>query len=157
MAEICRNSLLVNLANYLDPHRMAPRLDPHCGVASTSMAIPAKTDQACELCAALPFVTVDNAFGQDTNVYRVDSKIFALVNVEDEEYVTVKALPEDGEALRAQYEFVRPGYYMNKRHWITIDLVAEAPMDEVAELIDESYRIVFESLPKKRQAELGGR
>ncbi len=61
---------------------------------------------------------------------------------------------EEGEALRSQYDFVRPGYYMNKRHWIAVDLVDEIPMDEVAELVDESYRLVFESLPKKRQAEL---
>ncbi len=153
MAEICRNSLLVNLANYLDPHRMAPRLDPHCGVASTSMAIPAKTDQACELCAALPFVTVDNAFGQDTNVYRVDSKIFALVNVEDEEYVTVKALPEDGEALRAQYEFVRPGYYMNKRHWVTIDVNGDLPTDELDELITAVRALDMDDVRRQADAQ----
>jgi len=102
----------------------------------------------------MPAATVDNTFGFETNVYRVSGKIFALVSVEDDNYVTLKTLPEDGEGLRAQYDFVRPGYYMNKRHWITVDLVADVPMDEVQELIGESYRLVFESLPKKRQAEL---
>jgi predicted DNA-binding protein (MmcQ/YjbR family) len=102
----------------------------------------------------MPSATVDNTFGHETNVYRVADKIFALVNVEDDNCVTLKTLPEDGEALLAQYDFVRPGYYMNKRHWITIDLVPGVPMDEVRELIDDSYRLVFESLPRKGQAQL---
>lgn len=42
---------------------------------------------------------------------------------------------------------------MNKRHWIPVDLVEVAPMDEVFELVEESDRLVFESLPKKRQTE----
>jgi len=98
--------------------------------------------------------TCDNTFGPQTNVYRVGEKIFAMVHLGDGEFVTLKALPDDAAALRHQYEFVRPGYYMNKRHWITIDLVPEAPMDEVPELIAESYRLVFESLTKKHQAEI---
>ena len=118
------------------------------------MVTPAKADQICSWCREMPSATVDNTFGPETNVYRVADKIFALVNIEDDNYVTLKTLPEDGEALRAQYDFVRPGYYMNKRHWITIDLVPAVPMDEVRELISESYRLVFEALPKKRQAEL---
>lgn len=102
----------------------------------------------------MPSATVDNTFGHDTNVYRIADKIFALVNVEGDNYITLKTLPGDGEALRAQYDFVRPGYYMNKRHWITIDLIPGIPLDEIEELIHESYRLVFEALPKKRQAEL---
>ncbi|MEN8238948.1 MAG: MmcQ/YjbR family DNA-binding protein [Actinomycetota bacterium] len=118
------------------------------------MAKQTRIDRVGEWCAAQPSATVDNTFGLQTNVYRVADKMFALVNIEGDDFVTLKALPEDGEALRAQYDFVREGYYMNKRHWITVDLVDGVPMDEVKELIEESYRLVFESLPKKRQAEL---
>ena len=57
-------------------------------------------------------------------------------------------------ALRAQYECVREGYYMNKQHWITVDLVDVVPSAVMRELITDSYRIVFESLPKKTQAAL---
>lgn len=113
-----------------------------------------KAEQICSWCHEMPSTTVDNTFGYDTNVYRIADKIFVLVNIEDDNYVTLKALPEDAAALRAQYDFMRPGYYMNKRHWITIDLIPEVPMAEVHELIQESYRLVFEALPKKRQAEL---
>lgn len=118
------------------------------------MSKPAKVDRVCAMCIGMPSATVDNAFGPETNVYRIADKIFALVSLADPTYVTLKTLPEEGEALRAQYDFVRPGYYMNKRHWITVDLVHKVPMDELAELIEESYRLVIESLPKKTQVEL---
>ncbi len=96
--------------------------------------------------------TVDNPFGPQTNVYRVGEKIFALINVDGGHTITLKTLPEEGVALRSQYESVGPGYHMNKRHWITIELTE--PMAELDELIAESHRLVFESLPKKRQVEL---
>ena len=118
------------------------------------MAKMTKIDQVCEWCASQPASTTDNTFGPETNVYRVADKMFALANVEVGDFVTLKALPDDGAALRAQYDFVREGYYMNKRHWITVDLVENVAMDELRELIEESYRLVFESLPKRRQAEL---
>jgi len=118
------------------------------------MTLPPKAQQVDSWCREMPGATVDNTFGHETNVHRVGDRIFALVNLEPGTYITLKTLPEEGEALRARYDSVRPGYYMNKRHWITVDLVPEAPMGEVRELIHESYRLVFESLPKKRRAEL---
>lgn len=102
----------------------------------------------------MPSATVDNAFGHAVDVFRVADRIFAMVNTEDGNYVTVKVLPDDGEALRAQHDYVRPGYYMNKRHWVTIDLVPEVSIGELQELAADSYRLVVESLSKARQAEL---
>ena len=67
---------------------------------------------------------------------------------------SLKATPEEGEALRARYESVIPGYHLNKRHWITVNFPTDVPTAELHELVEESYRSVVESLPKKRQAEL---
>jgi predicted DNA-binding protein (MmcQ/YjbR family) len=113
-----------------------------------------KVEQVCNWCQEMPSVTVDHAFGPETDVYRVGGRIFALVDPGDGNYVTLKAPPEEVVALRAQYDFVRAGYYMNKEHWVTIDLVPIAPMDEVHELIRQSYLLVSEALPRKRRAEL---
>jgi predicted DNA-binding protein (MmcQ/YjbR family) len=113
-------------------------------------------EQICGWCAQAGVVTVDNTFGPDADVFRVDNKIFAMVHLDGDSFVTLKVVPEHGASLQAQYTRVRPGYYMNKHHWITIDLPADVPHDEIHELIDDSYRLVFASLPRKRQAELGG-
>ncbi len=107
-------------------------------------------------CAALPGAVLEFPFGDDAAVYKVGGKMFALTTVDGEpEYVTVKVDPEDGEILRSQYPFVREGYYMNKRHWVTVDLVPEAPIQEVRELVEDSYRLVASGLTKAMRAELG--
>ena len=106
-------------------------------------------EQFCAWCEERPNSTMDNVFGEQTNVYRIGGKMFALVNVDPGNLVTLKVLPEDGEALRATYSFVRPGYYMDKRHWISVDLVPEVPAEELEALIEDSYKLVRTSLTKK--------
>ena len=99
-------------------------------------------------------VTLDHTFGDDTDVYRVGNKMFALVSTEGAGFVTLKASPEEVQALLGQYDFARPGYYANKRHWVTLDFVEGVPVDDILEIVDESYRLVFEALPKKVQTEI---
>lgn len=108
----------------------------------------------CERCAAMPGATLDHNFGEQTDVYRVGDKMFALVNTQGLGFATLKASPEEVQALLEHRDFARPGYHMNKRHWVTLDLVEGVPVDELLELVDESYRLVFKSLPKNRQAEI---
>jgi predicted DNA-binding protein (MmcQ/YjbR family) len=99
--------------------------------------------------------TVDNTFGDDTNVHRVGSKIFAMVRTTGDGFVTLKAPPEEAIALRESHPDVRPGYYMDKRHWITVDLPSSVTNDELRELVQQSYAIVAASLSAKLRAELG--
>ena len=112
-------------------------------------------DQVCAWAEVLPGSALEYPFGPETAVFKVGGRIFALVALDTEEYVTLKVEPDEGLALRAQYDFVREGYYMNKRHWITIDLGPNVPMQEVRELIENSYSLVVASLPKKLRTELG--
>ena len=46
--------------------------------------------------------------------------------------VTVKCDPAIGEALRAQFASIVPGYHLNKRHWITITIGGDVPDDGCA-------------------------
>jgi len=112
-----------------------------------------RLEQIQDWCGGQHGAKRDNPFGPQTDVYRVGGKIFAMVN-DDDSFITVKADPDDALALQQQYDFVRPGYYMNKRHWITVDLVPDAPLDEIHELIDESYRLVVSSLTKSDRNQL---
>ncbi|MEZ5383810.1 MAG: MmcQ/YjbR family DNA-binding protein [Microthrixaceae bacterium] len=102
----------------------------------------------------MPEASLDNTFGPEVDVYRLDNKIFAMVKTSDPGYVTLKAPPEEVLALLDQYGCARPGYYMNKRHWITFDLTGDEPVAELPDLIADSYRLVRSSLSKKRQAEI---
>ena len=51
---------------------------------------------------------------------------------------------------------VLPGYHMNKKHWNTVHCEAGLSKKLLQELIDHSYDLVVESLPKKLKAELEG-
>jgi len=66
----------------------------------------------------------------------------------------VKCDPEKTDELREQYEDVQPGYHMNKKHWNTIIVTGSIPEKILKEMIDESYRLVVNSLPKKNRAGL---
>ena len=77
-------------------------------------------------CAALTAVTIDNTFGDQTDVFRIGNKMFALLNG-DASTLTVKTPPSESVALQEKYSSVTPGYYMNKTHWITIDLNGNVP------------------------------
>ena len=96
-------------------------------------------------------MTIDNTFGDQTDVFRIGNKMFALLN-SDARTLTVKTAPSESVALQEKYSSVKPGYYMNKTHWITIDLNGNVPASVARELIDNAYTLVFESLTKKQKA-----
>lgn len=119
------------------------------------MKAQALIDQIDSWCSEQPSATVDNTFGDDTNVHRVGTKIFAMVHIVGDPFVTLKVPPEEGLALQQLYVEVRPGYYMNKRHWITIDFPAPLLEQELRELITQSHRIVAATLTAKMRTQLG--
>lgn len=56
--------------------------------------------------------------------------------------ITVKCDPERAEVLVGEHEHIVPGYHMNKRHWITIDLDGSVPLELVEDLVDDSHFLV---------------
>ena len=94
-------------------------------------------------------------FGPEALVYKVMGKMYALVSQQDEvPRVTLKVSPPDGEVLVDQYESITPGYYMNKKHWITISLNGEVPTEIIRDLSEKSYELVVGKLTKKDKEKL---
>ncbi|MCU7905260.1 MAG: MmcQ/YjbR family DNA-binding protein [Candidatus Thiodiazotropha sp. (ex Epidulcina cf. delphinae)] len=88
-------------------------------------------------------------FGPEALVFKVIHKMFALVSQKEAPpRVTLKCPPADAEVLVGQYESVIPGYYMNKRHWITIALTGELPDEVLIDLANGSYELVVGKLSK---------
>ncbi|MFH1000829.1 MAG: MmcQ/YjbR family DNA-binding protein, partial [Bacteroidota bacterium] len=46
------------------------------------------------------------------------------------------------------------GYHLNKQHWNSIALDGSLTSSFLKELIDHSYQLIIESLPKKLKEEL---
>lgn len=111
-----------------------------------------------EYCLSKKGVTEHFPFDEDTLVFKVGGKMFALSSLSQwekgEPSVNLKCDPERAEELRAQYEDVQPGYHMSKIHWNTINVNSEVPDSLIKELIDHSYELVFRSLTKKIQNEI---
>ena len=70
--------------------------------------------------------------------------------------VNLKCDPDWALDLRGRYEQVSPGYHMNKKHWNTVEIESGIPSAELRKMIDRSYGLVVESLPKS-MARVGAR
>ncbi len=105
-------------------------------------------------CLAKPGTSEGFPFGENTLVFKVLGKMFALTDVDTFASVNLKCEPERAVELREQYPAVRPGYHMNKKHWNTVDMDGSLDDQMIYELIDHSYDLIVKSLPKKLQATL---
>jgi len=111
-------------------------------------------DQLRNYCLSKKGATEDFPFDQDTLVFKVLGKMFALAPLkkweQDEASINLKANPEYSQELRANYNSIRPGFHMNKKHWNTIYLYeGELQPKLLKELIDHSYDMVVKSMTKK--------
>ncbi|MGV3596725.1 MAG: MmcQ/YjbR family DNA-binding protein [Bacteroidota bacterium] len=111
-------------------------------------------EQYREYCIAKAGVTEEFPFDQNTLVFKVMGKMFALCDVKDFESINLKCEPEKAIELREQYEGVTPGYHMSKKHWNTVVMDGSINDNLIRGWIDDSYNLVVAGLPKKVQAEL---
>lgn len=99
--------------------------------------------------------TLSTPFGPDVNTYKIMDKMFALTGTRnDAPQINLKCDPVDGEFLRSQYSSIIPGYHMNKKHWITVILDGDVPEEMLFSLIDQSYDLIVENLPKAAKKRL---
>ncbi len=103
-----------------------------------------------EYCLSKKAVTEDFPFGETTLVFSVKEKIFLLVALDaDPLQFNAKCDPDKAAELREMYDAVKPGYHMNKKHWNTIIIDGSISSKLIKEMIDDSYNLIVQSLPKK--------
>lgn len=100
-------------------------------------------------CLALPGVTEGFPFNATTLVFKVGGKMFALADIDEFVAMNLKCDPERAVELRESYAGIQAGWHMNKTHWNTVAIDEDVPEDLQFELIDLSYRLVRDSLPRK--------
>ena len=110
------------------------------------------------ICINKPGTTEDFPFDDKTLVFKVMGKVYALCRLEsDPMQVNLKCDPDRAEDLRDSYASVIPGYHMNKKHWNTLVMDGDIPFRLFKELIDHSYELVYNKLPKKTKLILAER
>lgn len=103
----------------------------------------------------LPHVTERQPYGPDCLVFEIGGKQFCLVDLTGKwQFFNVKVDPDHSVELRERYNTIRPGFHMNKRHWISVDFDGDAPDSLQRELIERAYIIVRDRLPRKIRATL---
>ncbi len=111
-------------------------------------------EQLYEYCLKKPGVTEASPFDNDTLVLKVLGKMFLLTSLkgweEGHPAINLKCDPIEAENLRARYNSITPGYHMSKKHWNTVQLnQGDTELSLILKLIDDSYHLVVQGLPKK--------
>ena len=105
-------------------------------------------------CLSKPHTEETFPFDQDTLVFKVAGKMFALVPLEKWDQglasLNLKADPEYSQELRADYNSIEPGWHSNKKHWNTLYIYKrELSSKFIMALIDHSYEMVLKGMTKK--------
>jgi len=107
-----------------------------------------------DYCLLKNAVTEGFPFDEDTLVFKVGGKMFALCSLDSVPFsVNLKCDPEKAISLREQYESIQPGYHMSKKHWNTVVVDGSLSDDLIYELIDHSYDLVVKGMTKKQRKE----
>lgn len=108
-----------------------------------------------EYCMDKPGVTEEFPFDEVTLVFKVMGKMFALTNLDGDWTLALKCDPDRAIELRETYPAIQPGYHMSKIHWNTIMMDGSLSQKLILELVDHSYQLVVDKLPRKLKEELG--
>jgi predicted DNA-binding protein (MmcQ/YjbR family) len=104
-----------------------------------------------EYCLGKLRVSEGTPFGEDTLVFKVAGKMFALLSLDAvPPRANLKCDPDRALELRDRYEQVLPGNHMNKKHWNTVILDGAIPRWTIVEMIDHSYHLVQSKAKKRR-------
>lgn len=110
-------------------------------------------EEVRDYCLSLPQVTEDFPFDETTLVFRIEGKIFAMVDLENTEWFVLKCEPEYALDLREKYPEISGAWHMNKKYWNQLNLFGKLSDKLIQDLIRHSYNEVIKKLPKKIREE----
>lgn len=103
---------------------------------------------------SLPGVSNGRPFTETLDVYKVADKVFLIVTDDPDELImTVKAEPDRGSALRQEHATITRGRYLDKDHWLSVGADDGITEDLIEDLVEGSYQLVRDTLPRKDQPE----
>ena len=106
-----------------------------------------------EYCLSLPLATEDFPFDETTLVFRVVGKIFAMLDLERPDVVSLKCNPDYALQLREEHPEISGAWHMNKKYWNQVNLSGHLEDEFVQGLVRHSYAEVVKTLTRKERAE----
>ena len=103
-------------------------------------------------CLAFPAAEETFPFSPGVSVFKVGGKMFALTALAEAPLrLSLKCEPELAADLRRTYPAIAPGFHLPKRHWNTLTLDGSLEDEMVRQLIEDSYDLVVDGLPRSRR------
>ena len=102
----------------------------------------------------MPFLGMAEPYSRDILCFYVQDKWFCFVNIEVFDFCCIKCEPGRREELQDKYMGIKPGWHMNKKHWISVYFNQDVTDQEIKELVKKSYDLVVRSLPLKERQNL---
>ena len=99
----------------------------------------------------MPFVNTKDSYARDAIVFSVGDKWFCFVNINLMSFCVMKSTPAESAMLQEQYDAVKPGYHMNKKHWISVYFGQDMIDTQILQQVHRAYEIVVQSLPKNKR------
>ncbi|MCF2443260.1 MmcQ/YjbR family DNA-binding protein [Dyadobacter sp. CY345] len=99
----------------------------------------------------MPFNKAKAHYDKNLLVFSVFDKWFCFFNVDSFDFCDINCSPEESQQLQDQYEGIKPGYHMNKKHWISVCFNRDVPDAKILELITKSYGLIVCGLAKKQR------
>lgn len=106
-----------------------------------------------DYCLSLPLATEDLPFDETTLVFRVLGKIFACLDLERPDWVTMKCNPDYALELREVHPEIEPAWHWNKKYWNQVNLTGMLEDGMIMGLIRHSYSEVVKKVKKQEKAE----
>ncbi|CAR11884.1 conserved hypothetical protein [Escherichia coli UMN026] len=107
------------------------------------------------LALELPFVELCWPFGPEFDVFKIGGKIFMLSSeLRGVPFINLKSDPQKSLLNQQIYPSIKPGYHMNKKHWISVYPGEEISEALLRDLINDSWNLVVDGLAKRDQKRL---
>ena len=112
--------------------------------------MPSYLDWVRAFCLSLPHATEDVQWEHDL-LFRIAGKMFCIANLEpamSPTKIAFKCTPEKFAEL-VEIDGIIPAPYMARNHWVAMLDMNALRQPEIKELIQGSYQMILEKLPKK--------
>ena len=110
-------------------------------------------ESAREYCLTKKAAAEGFPFGEDFWVVKVMGKMFACINLETPDRITLKCDADYALELRDHYNAVEPAWHFNKKYWNQVFFDCDADERLIRHLIDHSYEEVIKKFTRKLRNE----
>jgi len=110
-------------------------------------------ETAREYCLAKKGSEESFPFDEETLVFKVMGKMFAVLMLDKPDMIVLKCDAARAEELRAEYNAVEPAWHFNKKYWNQIHFNSDVGDDLLCRMIDHSLEEVVKKFTRKMKEE----